>query len=176
LDLAELPGRPATDFTMADDRPRSSGMTSWSRYDPVHKAGNTDHWTKLKCRNNTYRTSQSADLVKVVPETDVDQLTSLNYPSERYQITDGNIVQQLPTGSLNDNILAHLGGKPPGDHDTLTRPSANLQRRWMDNIYQKKARDGFRYWLINRPKPTDFGKYGMGSYKMVMGIGMAPRT
>ncbi|XP_005097199.2 uncharacterized protein LOC101857328 [Aplysia californica] len=157
-------------------RPKSSGMTSWSRYDPVHKSGNTDHWTKLKCRSNTFRATQSAGMFKVIPEHEFDQTTSLNNPSERFQVTDGTSVSQLPSGTFNDNVLHHLGGKPPGDHDVLTRPTSNLQRRWMHNIYQKRAKDGFRYWLINRPHPTNFGKYGMGSYKMVMGIGMAPRT
>jgi len=102
------------------DRAKSAGMTSWSRHDPVHKAGNTDHWTKLKVRNNTYRATD--DGAKVVPDHTIDQ------------------------------------------------------KRWMNNEYQKRAKDNFRYWLINRPPPTSFGKYGIGSYKMVMGLGMAPRT
>jgi len=152
---------------MADDRPKSSGMTSWSRYDPVHKAGNTDHWTKLKCRNNTYRSSESAGAIKVVPEHDIVSEPSPRtgrYP--RFKTTKKTILIGDPT-ELN---------KPDFSNMPLPGGKGVIQRRWMDNIYQKKAKDGFRYWLINRPKPTEFGKYGMGSYKMVMGIGMAPRT
>merc|ERR1711934_111797 len=146
-------------------------MTSWSRYDPVHKSGNTDHWTKLKCRKNVFRT----DGKRIVPEHSVDQVSSLNNPEDRYKVLEG-MISQLPANSINDNLLGHLGGKPPGDHDKLSRPSGNLQRRWMNNEYQKRAREDFRYWLISRPTPTSYGKYGIGSYKMVMGLGMAPRT
>lgn len=158
---------------MESPRPKSSGMTSWSRYDPVHKSGNTDHWTKMKSQSNTFRASKSA--TNLMADYEVDQMTSMNYPSERFQVNDSG-VSQLPTVSFNDNLMYHLGGKAPGDHDFLTRPTSNLQRRWMDNEYQQRARNNHRYWLINRPQPTGFGKYGMGSYKMVMGIGMAPRT
>lgn len=155
----------------------TAGMTSWSQLDPVHRTGNTDHWTKMKVRANTYRASYSAGgSVKVVPEHQVDQISSVKNPGERFKVdaSQGSITQ-LPPITFNDSVLNKLD-KAPGDHDVLTRPSRSMKKSWLDNCYQKRARDGFRYWLINRPKPTSFGKYGMGSYKMVMGIGMAPRT
>jgi len=156
------------------DRAKSAGMTSWSRHDPVHKAGNTDHWTKLKVRNNTYRATD--DGAKVVPDHTIDQVESLRHPGSRYRLGADGGVAAVPGQSLTDALLAGLGGKAPGDHDKLARPTQGLQKRWMNNEYQKRAKDNFRYWLINRPPPTSFGKYGIGSYKMVMGLGMAPRT
>ncbi|XP_033744378.1 uncharacterized protein LOC117330299 isoform X5 [Pecten maximus] len=56
------------------------------------------------------------------------------------------------------------------------RPRMNFSRKSTRTGYNERARDGFRYWLIDRPKPTKFGRYGIGSYKTVLGIGNAPRT
>ncbi|GFR94331.1 hypothetical protein ElyMa_000916300 [Elysia marginata] len=133
----------------------TAGMTSWSQLDPVHRSGNTDHWTKMKVRANTYRASYSAGgSVKVVPEHQVDQISSVKNPGERFKVDphQGSITQ-LPPITFNDSVLNKLD-KAPGDHDALTRPSRSMKKSWLDNCYQKRARDGFRYWLINRPKPT----------------------
>ncbi|XP_052267428.1 uncharacterized protein LOC127869117 isoform X3 [Dreissena polymorpha] len=40
----------------------------------------------------------------------------------------------------------------------------------------ERARNGFRYWVLEKPKTTNFGKYGTGAYKTVLGVGNAPRT
>jgi len=56
------------------------------------------------------------------------------------------------------------------------RPRNSANKALYRNQYHDRARDNFRYWLIERPKPTSFGKYGLGSYKTVLGIGNAPRT
>ncbi|XP_059150573.1 uncharacterized protein LOC131937309 [Physella acuta] len=60
----------------------------------------------------------------------------------------------------------------------VQRPTTSpcLQNRSLQNAYNTRAKEGFRYWNIDRPKPTQFGKYGLGSYKMFLGIGSAPRT
>jgi len=157
---------------MEVEKPKSAGMTSWSRHDPVHKAGNTDHWTKLKCRNNTYRATNDGS--KVVPDHSIDQ-PAKSAP----ELRKSQFVKKVPKSyGLSKTVLI-------GDPEARTKPvflnplpggEGVIQKRWMKNEYQKRARDNFRYWLINRPPPTNFGKYGIGSYKMVMGLGMAPRT
>jgi len=69
------------------------------------------------------------------------------------------------------------------DNDGLRSSMPNMRPRYntaprtmLRSAYNNRAKEGFRYWLIDRPKPTNFGKYGIGSYKTVLGIGNAPRT
>ncbi|KAL4226410.1 hypothetical protein ACF0H5_014393 [Mactra antiquata] len=71
--------------------------------------------------------------------------------------------------------LDSLQGAIPGTY-MYTRPRASVSRESVRSAYNQRAREGFRYWLIERPKPTSFGKYGIGSYKTVLGVGNAPRT
>nr|XP_011444537.1 uncharacterized protein LOC105340281 isoform X6 [Crassostrea gigas]XP_034306573.1 uncharacterized protein LOC117680466 isoform X7 [Crassostrea gigas] len=68
-----------------------------------------------------------------------------------------------------------LRGSMPGAYSS-GRPKSTYNKSHYRNVFSERAKDGFRYWLIERPKPTNFGKYGMGSYKTVLGIGNAPRT
>lgn len=35
-----------------------------------------------------------------------------------------------------------------------SHPSPKLRRYLMDNEFNRRAREGFRYWLIEKPKPT----------------------
>jgi len=60
--------------------------------------------------------------------------------------------------------------------DINQRPRFCSPRSNMRSSFNERAKEGFRYWLIDRPKPTKFGRYGIGSYKTVLGIGNAPRT
>ncbi|XP_055958361.1 uncharacterized protein LOC126826897 isoform X2 [Patella vulgata] len=69
-----------------------------------------------------------------------------------------------PSNPLVDNL--HPSAKPA--HRTSLPP--------IKTSYNQRAKEGFRFWLIEKPIPTNFGKYGIGSYKTVLGIGNAPRT
>ncbi|KAK7483633.1 hypothetical protein BaRGS_00025066, partial [Batillaria attramentaria] len=84
-------------------------------------------------------------------------------------------VRRLPEPTFTDAVVSSLRGRLPGDV-AYSQPSANLRKSWMSNEYHTRAKEGFRYWLIERPRPTNFGKYGMGSFKTVLGVGNAPRT
>ncbi|KAF6041352.1 hypothetical protein EB796_000306 [Bugula neritina] len=64
----------------------------------------------------------------------------------------------------------------PGSYHHTRPKSVKQYRDSLRSSYNQRAREGFQYWLIDRPKPTPFGKYGMGSHKTVLGIGNAPRT
>ncbi|XP_052063561.1 uncharacterized protein LOC127703132 [Mytilus californianus] len=113
-------------------RPRTTDMTFWSRYDPVRQPkGNTDHWSKFRQRTS----------VSMGPNVRAQDLMSLG---------GADFMQMKPKRGINKNFLR--------------------------NSYSERAKEGFRYWLIEPPKPTNFGKYGIGSYKTVLGIGNAPRT
>jgi len=58
---------------------------------------------------------------------------------------------------------------PPKTPKAVTKPRK-------DTDVNKRAKEGFKYWHQERPNPTSFGKYGIGSYKTVLGLGNAPRT
>ncbi|CAH8453494.1 unnamed protein product [Schistosoma guineensis] len=40
----------------------------------------------------------------------------------------------------------------------------------------QKAREGFRFWVTERPKPTKFGHYSMGAKYTFLGLCNAPRS
>ncbi|XP_078341377.1 uncharacterized protein LOC111106199 isoform X1 [Crassostrea virginica] len=77
--------------------------------------------------------------------------------------------------TFDELVVDGLRGSMPGAYSS-SRPKSTFNKTLYRNVFSDRARDGFRYWLIERPKPTNFGKYGMGSYKTVLGIGNAPRT
>lgn len=84
---------------------------------------------------------------------------NVSYGAKGLQIrSDSDLDAELPTQIFNQ------------------RPRMSFSRKSTRTSYNDRARDGFRYWLIDRPKPTKFGRYGIGSYKTVLGIGNAPRT
>ncbi|KAK3104089.1 hypothetical protein FSP39_024333 [Pinctada imbricata] len=96
-----------------------------------------------------------------------NESAKLNYVQNRFI--------PLKQRKFDDLVLDGLRGNPPGNYMN-SRPRNSFNRNVYSNSYHDRAREGFRYWLIERPKPTKFGKYGMGSYKTVLGIGNAPRT
>ncbi|XP_021353752.1 uncharacterized protein LOC110450518 isoform X5 [Mizuhopecten yessoensis] len=84
---------------------------------------------------------------------------TVSYGAKGLQIrSDTDLDAELPTQAINQ------------------RPRMDFSRKSSRTTFNERARDGFRYWLIDRPKPTKFGRYGIGSYKTVLGIGNAPRT
>jgi len=80
-----------------------------------------------------------------------------------------------PAGIGAPITLDALQGCVPGSY-MYSRPRNSVSRGSIRNSFNERAKEGFRYWLIERPKPTSFGKYGIGSYKTVLGVGNAPRT
>jgi len=151
-------------------------MTFWSRHEAQslmrQPRGNTDNWAKLRTKANSFRANNSFGGVNFSDDTDL--FTSHYNPAARFQYTEDG-VRRMPDPPFNDLVLGPLQGELPGNL-SKSQPSANLRRSWMKNEFHQRAKDGFRYWLIEKPKPTSFGKYGMGSFKTVLGIGNAPRT
>jgi len=58
--------------------------------------------------------------------------------------------------------------------DSKTPKAVTKPRK--DTEVNQRAKGDFKYWHQERPNPTSFGKYGIGSYKTVLGLGNAPRT
>ncbi|KAK3587094.1 hypothetical protein CHS0354_023550 [Potamilus streckersoni] len=138
-------------------------MTFWSRYDPVNQPkGNTDHWTKLKRRAETYKDFYSGARSDLKPAAVGGDRRKVGY-------------LKLTEKTFDDFVLDGLRGTLPGSYSA--RLSTSSRRRCArSSVYNERAREGFRYWLIEPPKPTSFGRYGIGSFKTVLGIGNAPRT
>ena len=62
--------------------------------------------------------------------------------------------------NFDELVLDGLRGNPPGNYGDM-RQSAPFSRTMYNNSYHDRAREGFRYWLIERPKPTKC-KYSTG--------------
>ncbi|XP_064606976.1 uncharacterized protein LOC135471615 isoform X1 [Liolophura sinensis] len=126
-----------------------SSLSSWSRYDVgQYRPSSTDHWAKNRTK----------------------ALLGLEPRSQTF------IRQIRPVPTSFDELVA--GGLKMSQNGLPqpARQSLRLSREKTRTSFNERAKSGFQYWLIDRPKPTSFGKYGMGSYKTVLGIGNAPRT
>ncbi|KAL8566238.1 hypothetical protein ACOMHN_046739 [Nucella lapillus] len=148
-------------------------MTFWSRHDPVRvPRGNTDNWAKLRVRANTYRANPSLDGITFTSDA---VPASAPKPTSRFQLTSEGGIRRLPDPSFNELLTAQLQGQLPGKIGP-PQPSASIRKSWLNNEFQLRARQNFRYWLVEKPAPTQYGKYGIGSFKTVLGVGNAPRT
>ncbi|XP_069141407.1 uncharacterized protein [Argopecten irradians] len=158
-------------------RPRSatSEMTFWSRHDPIkQQQGHTDHWSKARQKSGSYNVSYGAKGLQIRSDSDLDLATVRKAQSTRVKFVKDNVTR-VPIRSIDDMILHGLDAELPTQIFNQ-RPRMSFSRKSTRTSYNDRARDGFRYWLIDRPKPTKFGRYGIGSYKTVLGIGNAPRT
>ncbi|XP_013381900.1 uncharacterized protein LOC106152734 [Lingula anatina] len=176
-------------------------MTFWSRYDPVavRPKGNTDHWAKMKLRALSYSAPAGVrrmdigptwsmpqqsdqvtlrstdDYLKFIRNDDAWNRESAGHGQVRFRFEADGTVSQIPKEQRFDDILAqHLGGNLPGSYNK--RPKSLTYKEKLHTTFNQRAKEGFQYWLIKRPEPTKFGRYGIGSYKTVLGIGNAPRT
>ncbi|XP_025107099.1 uncharacterized protein LOC112571916 isoform X1 [Pomacea canaliculata] len=146
-------------------------MTFWSRYDPVRmSAGNTDYWNKMRVQ----REDQSARLKYGVNSPMFPAGIATFGPTSKLHRSAGGI-PRLPDLAFPNMGVESSRGQLPGAV-ARSHPSPRLRRYLMDNEFNRRAREGFRYWLIEKPKPTKFGRYGIGSYKTALGVGNAPRT
>lgn len=79
-------------------------------------------------------------------------MTSWQNPAARFRYSAEG-VRRVPDQSFNDLLTEQLHGELPGNLGRL-QPSANLRKSWMDNEFHRRAKDNFRYWLTERPAPT----------------------
>jgi hypothetical protein len=145
----------------------------WSRLDSSNMSGNTDHWTKMKVQSMPLRGAQPGDVINGSYYNQSGQARFEKPPGCNCEHT--REVTQPLVAAFKDNSSTKMNQLNEG-RLTVEAPKSGIKKQWMNNCYQRRAREGFRYWLIYRPPPTKFGKYGIGSYKTVMGMGMAPRT
>ena len=63
-------------------------------------------------------------------------------------------VQRIPGDTdFNTVLTGDMRGSIPGNY-TMTRPTTTPTKRTLQNIYHARAREGFKYWYQERPKPT----------------------
>lgn len=67
--------------------------------------------------------------------------------------------------TFNDFVTDALQGAIPGTY-MYTRPRNSVSRESLKSAYNQRAREGFRYWLIEKPKPTSckYFRYQMSLY------------
>ncbi|XP_064632446.1 uncharacterized protein LOC135490832 isoform X2 [Lineus longissimus] len=157
---------------------RKPSMTFWSRHEPVNMPrGNTDHWSKMRIKATAI--SDNAFNAPSYGPVLTDSAVEAFYQDaqrglERNQIND-IIKTKSSVGDFSKKFVSGMNGRVPGNYH-LSRPKVGSARGSYRNIYSDRAKEGFVYWYRDRPKPTQFGRYGIGSYKTVLGIGNAPRT
>ncbi|XP_033112243.1 uncharacterized protein LOC117113110 [Anneissia japonica] len=82
----------------------------------------------------------------------------------------GKMSSYLPSSKVNIMLLdspyaystSHLGQQP--------------QRSWKFNVYNQRAKSGFKFWLEEKKPVNKSQKYTFGSAKTFLGLGNAPRN
>lgn len=167
--------------------PRKSDMTWWSKHEPVKLPhGRTDHWSKMKIKCTTFETSPSnihllRDPYQSVIRKkgmDAQKYTGLSRaksaPPMLFRYNDDGTVSQLSDRPFQQHVVMGLRGQIPGAYTMKIRqrPKTAITK----TSYNTRAKEGFKYWPMERPKPTKFGRYGIGAYGTVLGLGSACRT
>lgn len=155
----------------------------WSRHDPVMmQLGSTDHWAKMRTRAELLgqpQTSHMSQRAKQYPPGAADPKASGSpeFTARMKQLQSNGDGRVDPKGVavFSEVPVRDFHGGVPGDH-TVVRPKTSPNRSLLRTSYNEKAREGLKYWYQERPKPTSFGRYGIGSYKTVLGLGNGPRS
>uniref|UniRef100_A0A0B6YPF2 Uncharacterized protein n=1 Tax=Arion vulgaris TaxID=1028688 RepID=A0A0B6YPF2_9EUPU len=141
-------------------RPHTTGMTRWSRDESVRSYGNTDHWSKLKVKSGSFMDARSSNDAGKEDIFEINSVKNFGHPtfvkssSEHHKFYNyTRSTTQLPLVSGEDTSHRKLTVLPNGDL-TVVITKSGLKKHWLNNSYQRRAREGFRYWLINKPPPT----------------------
>ncbi|XP_071485215.1 uncharacterized protein [Diadema antillarum] len=165
-------------YTGSYKRPMSStksSLTWWSRHDPVNMMqGHTDHWTKMKIKSTTFEVA--------VPSGQLVSYADRHAPSipkgeglATFQYNNNGTIARVNDPTFNAMLVRKMAGRMPGSYE-MHRPKPTSRSEYLRTSFNERAREGFNYWQIERPKPTKFGRYGIGSANTILGIGNAIRT
>ncbi|XP_070558252.1 uncharacterized protein [Ptychodera flava] len=164
-------------------------MTWWSRHEPVKlPQGNTDHWSKMKTKCTTFQVNLQGDSLRNPYKTIINRYgantndlpgytRSKSAPPAivTFRYNEDGTVSRLSERSFHDQINARLSGHLPGSY-AMKRPKARPRTAVVTTSFNERAKAGFKYWPMDRPKPTKFGRYGIGAACTVLGLGSACRT
>jgi hypothetical protein len=158
----------ANSNTKMGDTHISGARTSskWSKYDAVSmRRTQTDHWAKMKHVATTFDVK--------MPEVFV---LKRQLPPEalQYKLNPDGSVMPMKGESFDEQLQSTILGSAQRPKLKRSKSIPNLPR--YRNEFNDRARQGFKYWPLSRPKPTTYGKYGLGCYKSVLGLGDAVRT
>ena len=78
----------------------------------------------------------------------------LPVPDGKHRRLPHGLVPRMSEKTFDDFIVDALQGNMPGTY-MYTRPRNVANKGALQNCFSDRARDGFRYWLIERPKPTN---------------------
>ncbi|CAH8830877.1 unnamed protein product [Trichobilharzia szidati] len=95
----------------------------------------------------------------------VENMTRQPIPSHQDYEKDEKGVDKVNTKSTAYCGGPYTKGMTPEERKQFFRTKLN-----------QKAREGFRFWLTERPKPTKFGHYSMGAKYTFLGLCNAPRS
>jgi len=148
-----------------------SSMTFWSRHDPVMmKQGNTDYWAKMKLTSTTMEIALPSGQVVSHSGRKAAQVPKGQQIST-FQFNKNGTLTQIPDKTFNDIIKRQLHGNLPGNYyRSPSRSSSASSTRSLRTSYNERAKTGFQYWPMNRPKPTKFGRYTFGA-NTTLGLG-----
>lgn len=137
----------------------------WSKYDAVSmKRTRTDHWAKMRHVATTFDVTPQVFVLK----------KQLPPEAMQYKLNPDGSVMPMKGQSFDDQL--HNTTISGGQRPKLRRSKSISNLPQYRNQYNDRARQGFKFWPLPRPKPTNFGRYGLGCYKSVLGLGDAVRT
>ncbi|XP_077986010.1 uncharacterized protein LOC144440499 [Glandiceps talaboti] len=170
--------------------PRKSEMTWWSRHEPVKlPQANTDHWSKMKIKCTTFNVNLDngnslrnpynaiANRYDRKTNTYTTQTRAKSAPPAiaTFRYNGDGTVSQYTDRVFDEQVTHGLNGQLPGYY-ALRRPKARPSTAVVTTTYNDRAKQGFKYWPMDRPKPTKYGRYGIGAACTVLGLGSACRT
>ncbi|XP_039251217.1 uncharacterized protein LOC120328752 [Styela clava] len=150
--------------------PGARTSTVWSKNDPVmRKNQRTDHWSKMKHKATTFtvKMPEARVIAKQIPQN-----------TQQFRVTEDGSIIPLRGSAFEHKVERSFSEERPGSYQR-SRPRRRVSVPNMQqyrNPFNDRAREGFQYWPMTRPRPTLYGKYGMGCYKSVLGLGDAVRT
>jgi len=130
--------------------------------------GPTTHWTIMKRDSTTFNA--------YLPQRNGEALPSGG--GDRYQVRADGSVFPVSGEPLDVKLARELADNSNGAWKATPsngQKSVSNMKKYR-NPYNDRARDGFKFWYQPKPKPTQYGKYGFGGYKTVLGLGDAVRS
>lgn len=150
-------------------------MTFWSRHDPVMmRQGQTDYWSKMKLKCTTLELAMpSGTVVSHAGHKVSQQSPPKSQHVATFEFNKNGTLTQIPDKTFNDLVARQLHGNLPGNysynkHNRTIRTNSASGSASLKTSFNTKAKEGFNYWNIDRPKPTKFGNMGIGAANMIL--------
>ncbi|XP_074646586.1 uncharacterized protein LOC141902652 [Tubulanus polymorphus] len=150
--------------------PQQSSISRWASNElALQPIQCTDHWAKLRVKSGNVSARTPHELTIPHQSTNKESVQNKTDANEEGRHP---VFQSVPVRTDLDGLMSSVRHLPGNSHLDRAKTSHGHLR----TSYNERARQGFKYWPMERPKPTKFARYGIGSYKTVLGLGNAPRT